>query len=107
MGRSSYGAMQVKEAFDYAYIILGHAVSPLARSYPNKDSDRYNTHVHTDMFTQILSNILFYFICHLSCPLSTLGRIIKVTQEVIDYREWIIKKWGGRHNSRMERNPGT
>ncbi|XP_051527445.1 terminal nucleotidyltransferase 4A-like [Myxocyprinus asiaticus] len=76
VGRSSYGAMQVKEAFDYAYIILGHAVSPLARSYPNKDSD------------------------------STLGRIIKVTQEVIDYREWIIKKWGGRHNSRIERNPG-
>ncbi|KAK7124836.1 hypothetical protein R3I94_019030 [Phoxinus phoxinus] len=78
VGRSSYGAMQVKEAFDYAYIILGHAVSPLARSYPNKDSD------------------------------STLGRIIKVTQEVIDYREWIIKKWGGtgRHNSRLERNPG-
>ncbi|KAI7799276.1 terminal nucleotidyltransferase 4A [Triplophysa rosa] len=76
VGRSSYGAMQVKEAFDYAYIILGHAVSPLARSYPNKDSD------------------------------STLGRIIKVTQEVIDYREWIIKKWGGRHNSRMERNSG-
>ncbi|KAL0165480.1 hypothetical protein M9458_037324, partial [Cirrhinus mrigala] len=65
----------VKEAFDYAYIILGHAVSPLARSYPNKDSD------------------------------STLGRIIKVTQEVIDYREWIIKKWGGRHNARIERNP--
>ncbi|XP_056597989.1 terminal nucleotidyltransferase 4A isoform X1 [Triplophysa dalaica] len=76
VGRSSYGAMQVKEAFDYAYIILGHAVSPLARSYPNKDSD------------------------------STLGRIIKVTQEVIDYREWIIKKWGGRQNSRMERNSG-
>ncbi|XP_686065.5 terminal nucleotidyltransferase 4A isoform X2 [Danio rerio] len=77
VGRSSYGAMQVKEAFDYAYIILSHAVSPLARSYPNKDSD------------------------------STLGRIIKVTQEVIDYREWIIKKWGGRHNSRIERNPGS
>jgi hypothetical protein len=26
--------------FDYAYIVLGHAVSPLARSYPNKDMDR-------------------------------------------------------------------
>nr|XP_055074980.1 terminal nucleotidyltransferase 4A isoform X2 [Misgurnus anguillicaudatus] len=76
VGRSSYGAMQVKDAFEYAYIILGHAVSPLARSYPNKDID------------------------------STLGRIIKVTQEVINYREWIIKKWGGRHNSRLERSPG-
>ncbi|XP_016126400.1 non-canonical poly(A) RNA polymerase PAPD7 [Sinocyclocheilus grahami] len=51
-------------------------VSPLARFYPNKDSD------------------------------STLGRIIKVTQEVINYREWIIKKWGCRHNARIERNKG-
>ena len=38
----------------------------------------------------------------LLCTNSTLGRIIKVTQEVIDYREWIIKKWGGRHQARME-----
>ncbi|XP_041759342.1 terminal nucleotidyltransferase 4A isoform X2 [Coregonus clupeaformis] len=72
VGRSSYGAMQVKQVFDYAYIVLGHAVSPLARSYPNKDID------------------------------STLGRIIKVTQKVIDYREWIMTKWGGRHLARME-----
>ncbi|KAG9355725.1 hypothetical protein JZ751_000563 [Albula glossodonta] len=72
VGRSSYGAMQVKQVFDYAYIVLGHAVSPLARSYPNKDTD------------------------------STLGRIIKVTQEVIDYREWIIKKWGGKQSAQME-----
>ncbi len=56
MGRSSYGAMQVKEAFDYAYIILGHAVSPLARSYPNKDSDRYSSHLHKSTCTLVLSN---------------------------------------------------
>ncbi|KAJ4927811.1 hypothetical protein JOQ06_015613 [Pogonophryne albipinna] len=66
VGRGSYGAMHVKQVFDYAYIVLSHAVSPLARSYPNKDSE------------------------------STMGRIIMLTQEVIDYREWIIKKWGGR-----------
>ncbi|XP_037549270.1 terminal nucleotidyltransferase 4A [Nematolebias whitei] len=66
VGRGSYGAMQVKQAFDYAYIVLSHAVSPLARSYPNKDCE------------------------------STLGRIIRLTQEVIKYREWIIKKWGGK-----------
>ncbi|KAM3858243.1 terminal nucleotidyltransferase 4A [Diretmus argenteus] len=72
VGRSSYGAMHVKQVFDYAYTVLGHAVSPLARSYPNKDSE------------------------------STLGRIIRLTQEVIDYREWIIKKWGGRHLVRTE-----
>ncbi|XP_029445870.1 terminal nucleotidyltransferase 4A isoform X2 [Rhinatrema bivittatum] len=64
VGRSSYGAMQVQQVFDYAYLVLSHAVSPLARSYPNRDYE------------------------------STLGRIIKVTQEVIDYREWIRKKWG-------------
>ncbi|XP_028978708.2 terminal nucleotidyltransferase 4A isoform X1 [Esox lucius] len=72
VGRSSYGAMQVKQVFDYAYIVLGHAVTPLARSYPNNHLD------------------------------SILGRIIKVTQEVIDYRDWIMKKWGCRHIARME-----
>ncbi|XP_013884273.1 non-canonical poly(A) RNA polymerase PAPD7 isoform X2 [Austrofundulus limnaeus] len=66
VGRGSYGAIQVKQAFDYAYIVLSHAVSPLARSYPNKDCE------------------------------STLGRIIRLTQEVIKYREWIIRKWGGK-----------
>uniref|UniRef100_A0A3B3ZJU1 Terminal nucleotidyltransferase 4A n=1 Tax=Periophthalmus magnuspinnatus TaxID=409849 RepID=A0A3B3ZJU1_9GOBI len=71
VGRGSYGAMHVKQVFDYAYTVLSHAVSPLARSYPNKDSE-------------------------------TLGRIIRLTQEVIDYREWIIKKWGGRDLSRTE-----
>nr|XP_033785633.1 terminal nucleotidyltransferase 4A isoform X2 [Geotrypetes seraphini] len=66
VGRSSYGAIQVQQVFDYAYLVLSHAVSPLARSYPNRDYE------------------------------STLGRIIKVTQEVIDYREWIRKKWGNK-----------
>lgn len=40
MGRGSYGAMHVKQVLDYAYTVLSHAVSPLARSYPNKDSER-------------------------------------------------------------------
>lgn len=40
MGRGSYGAMHVKQVFDYAYTVLSHAVSPLARSYPNKDCER-------------------------------------------------------------------
>ncbi|KAM6903313.1 terminal nucleotidyltransferase 4A isoform 2-T2 [Lycodopsis pacificus] len=72
VGRGSYGAMHVKQVFDYAYTVLSHAVSPLARSYPNKDSE------------------------------STLGRIIRLTQEVIDYREWIIKKWGVRDLARTD-----
>ncbi|XP_056617820.1 terminal nucleotidyltransferase 4A-like [Triplophysa dalaica] len=70
VGRSSYGAMQVKEVFNYAYLILSHAVLPLSRSYPNRNME------------------------------STLGRIIKVTQEVITFREWIIQQWGKRHNIR-------
>lgn len=41
MGRGSYGAMHVKQVLDYAYTVLSHAVSPLARSYPNKDSERF------------------------------------------------------------------
>ncbi|MBN3311042.1 PAPD5 polymerase, partial [Amia calva] len=64
VGRSSYGAMQVKQAFDYAYVILSHAVCPLARHYPNNESE------------------------------SILGRIIRVTQEVAEYRDWITKNWG-------------
>ena len=40
MGRGSYGAMHVKQVLDYAYTVLSHAVSPLARSYPNKDCER-------------------------------------------------------------------
>ncbi|XP_034041906.1 terminal nucleotidyltransferase 4B [Thalassophryne amazonica] len=63
VGRSSYGAMQVKQAFDYAYVVLSHAVSPIAKYYPNNETE------------------------------SILGRIIRVTQEVDDYREWIRKNW--------------
>ncbi|XP_036952711.1 terminal nucleotidyltransferase 4B [Acanthopagrus latus] len=64
VGRSSYGAMQVKQAFDYAYVVLSHAVSPIAKYYPNNETE------------------------------SILGRIIRVTQEVDEYREWIRKNWG-------------
>ncbi|KAL6113431.1 tent4b [Pungitius sinensis] len=64
VGRSSYGAIQVKQAFDYAYVVLSHAVSPIAKYYPNNETE------------------------------SVLGRIIRVTQEVHEYREWIKKNWG-------------
>ncbi|XP_025924600.1 non-canonical poly(A) RNA polymerase PAPD5 isoform X2 [Apteryx rowi] len=64
VGRSSYGAMQVKQAFDYAYVVLSHAVSPIAKHYPNNETE------------------------------SILGRIIRVTQEVATYRDWISKQWG-------------
>lgn len=59
IGRSSYGALYVKDAFDWAYFVLSQAVSPL----------------------NILVNDANKF--------SILGRIIRVTDEVIDYRKWI------------------
>ncbi|CAB1339221.1 unnamed protein product [Coregonus sp. 'balchen'] len=40
VGRSSYGVLQVKQAFDYAYAVLNHAVSPIAKCYPNNESER-------------------------------------------------------------------
>ncbi|XP_031785013.1 non-canonical poly(A) RNA polymerase protein Trf4-1 isoform X1 [Nasonia vitripennis] len=59
IGRSSYGALYVKDAFDWAYYVLSQAVNPL----------------------NILVND--------ANKVSILGRIIRVTDEVIDYRKWI------------------
>ncbi|XP_067639501.1 non-canonical poly(A) RNA polymerase protein Trf4-1-like isoform X2 [Eurosta solidaginis] len=59
IGRSSYGALQVKQAFEYAYMLLANAVSPL-NEYGSNCAER-----------------------------TILGRIIRVTDDVIDYREWI------------------
>ncbi|XP_033222113.1 non-canonical poly(A) RNA polymerase protein Trf4-1-like [Belonocnema kinseyi] len=59
IGRSSYGALYVKDAFDWAYFVLSQAVSPL----------------------NILVND--------ANKISILGRIIRVTDDVIDYRKWI------------------
>lgn len=53
------GALQVKQAFEYAYIVLCQSVSPL-NNYLN-DCNRQ----------------------------SILGRIIRITDDVIDYRNWI------------------
>ncbi|KAG8038092.1 hypothetical protein G9C98_006417 [Cotesia typhae] len=57
IGRSSYGALYVKDAFDWAYHSLVQAVNP----------------------TNSIDSIKF----------SILGRIIRVTDEVIEYRKWI------------------
>uniref|UniRef100_A0A8C8IZ09 Terminal nucleotidyltransferase 4A n=1 Tax=Oncorhynchus tshawytscha TaxID=74940 RepID=A0A8C8IZ09_ONCTS len=63
VGRSSYGAMQVKQVFEYAFMVLSHAVSPIAKYHLNNHGE------------------------------SILGRIIRVTQEVAEYRDWITMKW--------------
>ncbi|XP_066290001.1 terminal nucleotidyltransferase 4B-like isoform X2 [Branchiostoma lanceolatum] len=62
IGRSSYGAMQVKAAFDYAYITLSRAVSSNKQYYASNN-------------------------------FSILGRIVKVTEEVVEYRQWIQQNW--------------
>lgn len=74
VGRSSYGAMQVKQAFDYAYVVLSHAVSPIAKYYPNNETE------------------------------SILGRIIRVTREVDEYREWIRSNWGNQFQNELPLN---
>lgn len=63
IGRSSYGVLQVKQAFEYAYIVLAQAVNPLASILcdPNRHS--------------------------------ILGRIVRITDDVIDYRQWIQKSF--------------
>uniref|UniRef100_UPI00358FA802 terminal nucleotidyltransferase 4B-like isoform X2 n=1 Tax=Myxine glutinosa TaxID=7769 RepID=UPI00358FA802 len=66
VGRSSYGAMQVKLAFDSAYLILSHAVSPLTRFYPHREQ------------------------------ITTLGRVLKVIPEVVEYRAFIQCRWGAK-----------
>lgn len=59
IGRSSYGALHVKTAFEYAYVTLTQAVHPL----------------RDDINDPNLQSIL--------------GRIIRVTDDVIEYRRWI------------------
>ncbi|XP_047540021.1 non-canonical poly(A) RNA polymerase protein Trf4-1-like isoform X2 [Vanessa atalanta] len=56
IGRSSYGAIQVKQAFDYGYIILQQAVAP-----------------HNALLSR-----------H-----SVLGRVLRVTDHVLQYRRWV------------------
>jgi non-canonical poly(A) RNA polymerase PAPD5/7 len=61
IGKSSYGAIMVKQAFEYAFDTLHQAVGPLSATVdPNQ---------------------------------SILGRIIRVTDEVVEYREEISKKF--------------
>ncbi|CAL1539391.1 unnamed protein product [Lymnaea stagnalis] len=71
IGRSAFGAMSVKKAFEYAYLALNHAVAP------------HNIHLsqHNE---------------------SILGRIIRVTEEVIEYRSWVKNKFSKRQKMNKE-----
>ncbi|XP_067650739.1 terminal nucleotidyltransferase 4B-like [Haliotis asinina] len=59
IGRSSYGAMQVKQAFEYAYLVLSHVCVP-QNAYLVRTGNQ-----------------------------SILGRIVRVTDEVVEYRAWV------------------
>ncbi|RXG51280.1 Non-canonical poly(A) RNA polymerase PAPD5 [Armadillidium vulgare] len=63
IGRSSYGVLQVKQAFEYAYIVLSQGVNPLNTliNDPNKHS--------------------------------ILGRVVRITDDVIQYRKYIRKRF--------------
>lgn len=63
IGKGSYGALKVKQAFEYAYYTLSHAVLP-----QNEFIIKNN-------------------------PQSILGRIIRITKEVRDYRSWVKKTY--------------
>lgn len=82
--------MQVKDAFDYAYMMLSHAVSPIAKYYPNNDTERWADKPADGCVRAELPLTVRFPLC----PTSILGRIIRVTQEVDEYREWIRKNWG-------------
>lgn len=61
IGRSSYGALHVKHAFEYAYTTLSLAV--------------LSTHTQPGTFDCTRNSIL--------------GRIVRVSDEVIEYRNWV------------------
>ena len=60
IGKGSYGALRVKQAFEYAYINLSQAVFP-QNEFLIKNANKQ----------------------------SLLGRIIRITKEVRDYRQWV------------------
>lgn len=70
IGRSSYGALTVKKAFEYAYMVLNQAV----HSFQPATNDPKQ---------------------------SILGRIIRVTDEVIQYRQWIQEKFPVNNNEEL------
>ena len=80
-----YGALIVKDAFDWAYYVLSQAVNPLNNLVNDASKVRYNNNLlvvfrNLNVCKQII-NVTKIF--------SILGRIVRVTDEVIEYRKWI------------------
>lgn len=75
IGRSSYGALQVKKAFMYAYTVLTPAVLEVLDHGGQHPNGLYSNN---------------------SSQTSILGRIVRVTDEVIEYRNWVRESFGHR-----------
>lgn len=78
IGKNSFGALMVKQAFEYAFVVLHQAVGPLSSTIDQSKS--------------------------------ILGRIIRVTDEVVDYRKSIIEKFPlpfSSSNSNNDNNNGN
>lgn len=86
IGRSSYGALQVKKAFMYAYTVLTPAVLEVL--------DHGGQH-HQGLYSNSSSQT------------SILGRIVRVTDEVIDYRNWVRATFGHRFTTATASAPTT
>lgn len=69
IGKGSYGALKVKQAFEYAYFVLSYAVLP-QNEFLLRNSNQ-----------------------------SVLGRIIRITREVRDYRQFIKRSYEKKVNS--------
>jgi len=85
IGRSSYGALQVKQAFEYAYITLTQAVHPFKEEINDPNVHRYFFYKRRFECNGIVEVTII--LC------SILGRIIRVTDDVIEYRQWIQRNF--------------
>lgn len=87
IGRSSYDALIAKKAFMYAYTVLTPAVlEVLDHSVTGHHNHNHHHHPHHHNHQGVYSN----------SQTSILGRIVLITDAVIDYRNWVRDTFGHR-----------
>lgn len=114
IGRSSYGALHVKQAFEYAYLMLSQAVSPLnnwandcnkrsilGKYYHKIALTQHHNITYVNEWQTEYQNQLFVVVYSIS------GRIIRITDDVIDYREWINEQFEHLITVRYSPVPGS
>lgn len=109
IGRSSYGALQVKHAFEYAYSQLSHAVFDDG-GFVDVDADGDSPSPRLEdklVVCSLISSVIrpYFNLASLAC--SILGRIIRITDDVIDYRRKVEKEFGtakdGKETKKQEK----